>query len=444
MAIPLFQRARSLFAPAQPDDHDRTLLQRSVGTLGLSLTSTLVAVGISVLLARMLGASGYGSYTYAKTWIGVLGILAPLGFDVLALRGMAEFEARRDWGALKGLLRTSMRSSLACSLALAVVGAGFALLAPVEDAMRMPLLIALGLLPLAAVARIQAGAIQGLQHVMLAQLPGAVVQPLLLVTGIFAAWFALDGTLTASVAMGIQVVVGFVVVVVLGVALARIVPEPARAAETITRTRAWLGQALPLVFANGTFILLGATDTLMLGLMSDAEAVGTYAVAKRGATLITFLTAAIGTALGPTIASLWAQGETATLQRLLVRAIRGATLCSLPLGLGFALFAEPILSLFGPEFTAGSSVLVTLALAHTARVALGLGPLVLFMTGYERDAAIAAAGIAAANVALNLVLIPRFGIEGAAVATAACLMAIGGGLAWHTRRRTGLRTTVFA
>ena len=103
---------------------------------------------------------------------------------------------------------------------------------------------------------------------------------------------------------------------------------------------------------------------------------------------------------------------------------------------------EVFLGIFGPGFVDGYAALGILSSGQLGIVALGAVSLLLVMTGHELDAAIAAGAAALLNAALNTALIPPFGIEGAAAATALSTFALTVGLLLRVRQRLGLRPSV--
>ena len=89
-----------------------------------------------------------------------------------------------------------------------------------------------------------------------------------------------------------------------------------------------------------------------------------------------------------------------------------------PPRLPFLLFAEQALSRFGAAFVAGSDALRIVVLAQILTATAGSVSYLMTMTGHERRAAALFGCATAVHVVLNAVLIPEFGLEGAAVARA--------------------------
>jgi O-antigen/teichoic acid export membrane protein len=428
---------------SEPSERLRdVLVRRSLGTFGLTVAGTALSMATAVLLARILGTSGYGSYTYARTWIGVLGVFAPMGFEVLVLRTTAVHQAREQWRLMRGMLRRSSQLALVASLGIAIGASAFLQLSDVEAEMRVVIQIALLMLPIGALARIRVGAIQGLQHVLMAQIPGAIIQPALLGALVVAAYFALGGTLSASWAMAMTLLTSAITLLAVSAMLSNVFPESATASRPAYQTRAWLKSAIPLVFVNGAFVIMSATDTLMLGALKGPESVGAYAIAKRGALLITFVSGAVNTALAPTIANLDSSDDSERLQSVITKSMRLALLVAMPVGAVLILFGDWFLMMFGPEFVAGRDALTILSLGQIAQLGLGSVTLLLIMTGHERDAAIGAGVGAIINAGLNWLLVPTWGIEGAAVATALSMLLLGVWLVKRVHERLGIHPTV--
>lgn len=113
---------------------------------------------------------------------------------------------------------------------------------------------------------------------------------------------------------------------------------------------------------------------------------------------------------------------------------------ALPVLLTFVLVPGFVMGLFGPEFEVGASVLVILALGQFVNVSTGSVGFVLIMTGRERMARNNAAVAAGVNIVLQVLLIPRFGAVGAAIATAVSVALLNLTAAYLVHRSLGIWT----
>ena len=107
-------------------------------------------------------------------------------------------------------------------------------------------------------------------------------------------------------------------------------------------------------------------------------------------------------------------------------------------------FLKLLLSVFGEDFQAGYSVLVILCVSKLIGVAVGPVGLLLTMTHNERDNAVIVAIGAIVNAALNYLLIPQYGAEGAAVATGFSSIAVNIFLAAIVYKRLRINSTILS
>ena len=106
------------------------------------------------------------------------------------------------------------------------------------------------------------------------------------------------------------------------------------------------------------------------------------------------------------------------LQRGITKSTRIALALATPILLLLVLFGQWFLLLFGEGFASGYNALVILCIGQFVSVAVGPAGWILLMTGNEQKAVVALAVSTTLNITLNFMLIPRMGINGAAIATA--------------------------
>lgn len=194
----------------------------------------------------------------------------------------------------------------------------------------------------------------------------------------------------------------------------------------------------------GMGILFGQAGTLILGALKGAGVVGIYSVADKGAELLAFVLVAQNAAFSSTAASLYAAGDLETLQRLATRIARLTLLASLPLAILFIGFGHWfLLYSYGTQFTQAQKALAILATGQLVNVGMGLNSVLLMMTGHERDSARAVAVSAVVALLLNFVLIPIWGMLGAAISTAIGVVLINILATLALYRKTGIDSTVF-
>jgi len=420
------------------------MVRGTVGTFVLKVLNTVLAFGMSLLLARLLGAKEYGIYVYAISWASLLSVPAVMGLNTLLVREVAKYKALEDWGALRGIFRWSDSVVLLTSIGIASASALIVwfLQGKFSPEVRLALWIAMALVPLLSFLLLRQGGLQGLGHVVEAQVPQLFLLPatfLVLTVGVYFA-FGLSG----SVAVGLRLVAGLVAVITALFLLRKYLPEPVTGVPPRYRRREWFRSGLPLLFVGAAWIINQRISTVMVGTMLGPEVAGIFDVALKGAALINFTLLAVNIPLAPAVAELYARGEKERLQRLVTKSARVALLGSLPVALGIILFGREVLSIFGKDFVGGSSVLTILSVGQLVNVGMGSVALLLNMTGYEIDTAKGLVVSAGANALFNIILIPLWGMEGGAIATAASLIIWNMILLMWVHKRLGLEPTALS
>jgi O-antigen/teichoic acid export membrane protein len=414
------------------------LLTLRIGFSGLSFFG-------SVLLARLLGDVGFGFYSYAFAWIVLLGVPAMLGMDQLLARDIAAYHAREQWGMLRGLLRKATRAVSLASFGLALAAGGvasFLLRGHGPSPVLHTFWVALLLIPLITLTRVRQSAMQGLHRVAMGAMPEQLIQPGLLLGLLGAAYLLPEYRLTAAGAMGMNVVATAVAFLVGAVLLYRTLPPAVKAAPSVPLDLPLARSALPLLFIGGANVLFGQVDILILGVLKDAAAVGIYTVARKGADFISFPLTVQNSAFASTAASLYAVRDLERLQRLVTRLARLTFLASLPLGIFLMAFGRLLLYVYGPQFGDAQTSLAILSFSQLVNVAFGAVDMLLIVTGFERDAATAVGAGAAANLAFNFLLIPRWGSAGAAVGYSIGMVVWNVWMSVVLYRKTGIVSTV--
>lgn len=372
--------------------------------------------------ARLLGIGQFGTYAFASAWVFVLSVLATLGFNHALLRFVPTYVAHADWGGLRGILRRANLWVLAAAIAMGVLGS--LLLLGLSDCCLAPdrltaLLTALLIVPVLALSGLRQAVLRGLGRIPQALAPEWLLRPLLLIALLYAGARLLAVPLSASMALACALAASTVAFAVGAYWQRRALPGEMHAHAPVYRDRLWLGVAAPLLLLIGLNLVSSRLDVILLGMLAPIEQVGIYSAASRVADVVVFGLVSSNAVVAPLIARLHATGRHDELQRMVALAAKGICLLTLPLALLLLLFGRPILGLFGSGFEAGYPVLVILICGQLVNALAGPVGYLMTMTGHQNRAAAIVGMAALLNLLLNLLLIPRWGMLGAAVATAA-------------------------
>lgn len=410
-----FQKAKSRFSGSH-------VAKGASFALTVRVYGAALAYLTQLYLARAMGAEQLGIYVFAWTWLSLIAYLAPLGFDISVVRFLASYVSNKEWGKAHGIIRLAYTSALLASVSVAILGLVFIW---VTDDLTQPYTQALGIafatIPLVALVILQEGIARGFNWIYQVSMPNFVLRPtlfLLLVLTIAAFGYPVHSTWTIG-AMSCACLLTWIYQY--WRYRQSISPEIVNATR-IKNTRNWLAVSLPMVFVVSFEQLLANTDIVMLGMLDSPEATGIYNIAVRIVGIALFVFFAVSVFAAPRIAALYSQNKVPELIKFSSN-VRLAIALPTILGLVILiLIGVPLLAMFGSEFTRAYNAMTLLCVGVAARALAGPVDNLLIMTGQQNKLARVLGTVAMFNIVSNALLIPAYGMIGAACATTASML----------------------
>lgn len=400
-----------------PSASFRKLLTVSAILVAARVAGAALTFFTQVVLARWLGAEQLGIFVLAMSLGGVLAICCGLGFSAITPRFVSEYRMNNEPDLLLGFIHTSRRSLTVTSLI--VVGATIAavLLIPglVRPELRLPLMIGACMAPAMGVLRLGGALANVWRRHYLAFLPDVLLRSVLLLGAVL-----LLVTLTPQATVSVVLAANFAIVVAVtalqGKLLWReeLVPSGTRPRET--HQRLWWRTGVSLVVVILISSLLIETDVLLLGPLLSPKDIAVFNVCFRLTAFIGFGIYSIHQIMAPDLSDAFARRDRPTAELAISRANAisfGAGLLALT---AVAIFGKRVLNIVGPEFAQGQLSLILLAAAQVTAAAFGPAAQVLTV-GNQQDRCVVALGSGLLALAtLNVLLVPRYGLDGAGLA----------------------------
>lgn len=432
----------SAMGSLRPHTLVRRMLVGASATAVLQGASSAAGFAVAVVLARLLGESGYGSYAFAVACASVLTIPAGLGLNRFVVRGIATYEVKRQWGQLRGLVLGANKIVFVTSTGIAVLGCVIALtvLAPTY---RWVFVVAMLLIPVNALVLLRQATMQAFGRIVTGQMPEYVIRPVILLGGIGVLAVADRRVLTPPIAMGVNVAAVSVAFVAGVLGLRKAIPEQARAIAPRYEVRKWIAAALPMMLIGGMWQVNGYVTTIAVGTLGGARDAGIYSAVEKGGEFIVLLLVAANMPFAPVIARMHARGDRAGLEHTAERIAQVTVLAASAVAAFFVFFPGTYLGIFGHGFASGGAALRILALGQLFNAVAGPVGSVLIMTGHERAAIWGVGSGLVTTLALSLALIPALGVTGAAVADAASFVVWNTVLVVLCRRLVAINATAF-
>jgi O-antigen/teichoic acid export membrane protein len=213
------------------------------------------------------------------------------------------------------------------------------------------------------------------------------------------------------------------------------VPDPLPRDELARRFWAF---ALPRSFAGVFALTITWVDSLLLGAIEGTGAVGVYSAAIRWLIVGNVAGNAVTMAFAPQIAKVMAGTEQERAKPLFQEASALLVLLAWPAYATAMVFAPFLLTAFGDGFGDGATVIAITGIGFLLASAAGPIDMLLLMAGRSRQSLINTGVALVANIGANLVLIPRYGIRGAALAWTFSLLVANGLPLWQMWRSLGV------
>jgi O-antigen/teichoic acid export membrane protein len=413
-------------------------VQRVAGGALIALVGGVLSIGLTtayqLVIARQLGSSGFGLFVLALAVSSFLAESCDLGLDYGVLRFGGIAHSAREAARFRAVIFRALGGTLVAGIvAGALLAAGAGLVGrmfgkPELASILVPLAFAV---PCTGAAEVGRAALRATGRALPSVASDSMLAPLLrLVTG---GWAVAVTPSPHAAAIAYAATEAVVLMVTLWLVW-RALPRGGGAA----RVPGLFRFSLPMSLNRVILYTNNQTEIVVLGVLAPAATLGIFGVAKRLSMIIGALLTSVTVLFNPMVADLHHRGRIGELDRLFKTSTRWLFTLGWPVCLAEVLFAPAIVRLFGKGFASGAAALVILALGQLVNVGTGTVSNLLAMAGKTTLTLVNSIVFLALSLALDLVLIPRYGLIGAAAANAAAIAAVNLLRLWQTRRVLGI------
>ena len=218
------------------------------------------------------------------------------------------------------------------------------------------------------------------------------------------------------------IVIGLVVRRLHAALLARPVDDEGAPRPVREVAREFWGFSGPRAVSRVFNVALQRFDILLVGALRGPADAAVYTAASRFLVLGTMFVLAIQQVMAPKISELLARDDRERSQVLYRTTTAWLTIVSWPVYLIAAVFAPLLLHIFGQGYERGAPAVVILCLAMLVSTTCGPVDTILLMGGRSSLSLFNTGAALAVDVGLDLVLVPRYGITGAAIGWMAAIL----------------------
>lgn len=397
---------------------------KGAGTIYVGLALKLLIAFLAQRFAAVyLPISGFGSLVSGNAVLSLGGIVGGLGLA----SGLTRYLPRVDAKSKQSLVKYSFLISLIFSVVLSAATVMFANTVAVQVFNDPQLAVSLRIfgatIPFAVVFQIAIGGIRGEMLPRFRALIQDILQPIIRFGIIILAVVVAAGQAGFAVGYAVPYVIVSIIAVML---LWRILPDDEDNSQDTATMMEMISYSIPFTITGLSSFIYNSIDIFLILYFLDSRAVGIYGVAYALARILAMFSTAFGYLSTP-ISSQLEKSDNIN-EAIEVQAIiaRWTLIVSLAVAIPMIAFSSGLLGLiYRPAYSIGGSVLVILSVGFVIKNTLQVHKSILAALGKSKILAINTATTAILNIVLNIILIPRYGIEGAAVATSISFFLLG-------------------
>ncbi|MDQ1252300.1 MAG: hypothetical protein QG646_1421 [Euryarchaeota archaeon] len=407
-------------------------VNRIVTGSGVILVGTFIGMLFDILLKRVLTSqlspADFGTYSLALTVISITGAVATLGLNEGVPRYIAFFRGSHEEQKIHELIISAvMMGLIAGLLAMLVSPVLFEHLAGKGFDMQGRILAVVKILvfaiPFTILLNLTVAIYRGFDRTSVNMYFYNIIRPLSLLI------FASTAVFLGASLHGVVLSDVLSMVLTFGIMSVYFVRRPPLKPELNLKfsepTKQLIKYSLPLLISATLINLMTWTDTIILGYFKSTEVVGIYSAVIPLIGFLTMIINSMGFVYIPVASKLWGEKKTHLMAPLYQIMTKWCFMLTFPIFALMFLYPEFILTkLYGAQYASGAIVLRILSMGFVVNSYLGFRYHNIIASGdsnFLMKCSLASAGI---NILLNFMLVPQFGMVGAATASAVSFASI--------------------
>jgi O-antigen/teichoic acid export membrane protein len=402
------------------EDETAGARRMSLIAFAIRIASAAIAFLSQVIIARWTGTFEYGIYVFVWTAMIILGSFSCLGFQTAVIRFVPQYRRSEDLDRLRGILSTSRMFVMVSATLIAVCGVAIVLAFRdlIESYYFLPFILAFTCLPMLALGDVLDGTARANSWPVRALMPTYILRPFL-VLAFMAIAHGLGYEASAVTAVISAVAATYSTSMLQLFVITRNLDATYPSGPRKNELDLWIKVAFPIFLVEGFFFLLTNSDVLMVGMFLPPEDVAVYYATVKTLALVHFVFFAVKAGVAQHFAAQTGVENRDALKAFARQTVGWTFWPSLLMGLVVLVLGRFLLSLFGASFVEGYTLLFVLVAGVVLRASIGPAESLLNMTGNQNICAAIFAAVLTINITLNLMLIPVYGMMGAAIATSA-------------------------
>lgn len=414
---------KSILAKVKKDIHLNELFKGSATTFILKVSGMILGFVVVVVIDRGNGSDGVGFYSVINQLFILAGLISCFGTNNSILRYIGQFKHSDEQPKIKTLFRNILKLIVPSNVVMGVLLLFFA-----DDLAEhffhnkqyeLPVQAFALSLVLYAVTMVNIEFLRGIKRFVFSEFTRSLSRPLIFLLILLLFWKESYPMIYLVYFYVISIVLNFVISGIPVLSFLRTLKRPETSEP---RTKEILITSLPMMVTAASSAIMTSISLFLIEYYRDLGDVGIYNIAMRITMFIGIILMVVNTIAGPKLAELYWAKRDQELRRFIRQSTKIMFWMALIATAATILLSPWILDFFGEEYNAGNGALITLSLGFFVNASGGITGLLLNMTGHQAFLRNVVVATIILLFLLSIILIPLYGITGAAIATSTVIL----------------------
>ena len=407
--------------------------------------SALLLFLSGLTLTTLMSTAAYGEYAYALSWLVVILAIGKFGLDNSSLRLIPEYKVNSDAMLMHGFILVANLLAFIASLILVTISLGLIWFLFEEIWTQYGYLVILtgSIVPFLSLLMVNGSILRGMGYILIPQAVVKIMPHVLIITVALIFYNINNDELLSNEVLISITLSAYIASLVTVLFLYRSNLAKSPLVNRKYDLRKWTSISMPMMSTAIVVQVQNQVDIIIAGMYLSTEDIAVYSVAKKIVGIVVFGLSAVNVVAAPTISKLWFSNSKVELQNYLTVIARLLVATTIPVVIFVYLFGQTMLGLFGSDYKEGYVSLLILVAGQSISAIVGTVALIMNMTDRHNQLAFILFLTAISNMVLSLLLIPNFGIIGAAGASSIAVVASNTCLYFYILKAHGLDTLLY-
>jgi len=397
------------------------LINKSIKVLFIRVLGVLFFFGVTLFITNFFNVELVGKYDFSRSLIIFLGAISVFGMHQAILAYSGELNSENNLWYIRKIYHKMVFIVLVISILIFVFSQIFTLDSVTNltgislNSTGFKTILALFFYGL---TMLNIDVYRAINKIMFSEIYRNIIRYFLFFVGVLILYITNNSQFLVEVFL-----LNFVVLALISTIILLIVfSGKAHRKTTIITYKDILFKSGPMAVSAASFLLMQSMDILMLTKLTNYETVAYYGSALKLTMIIAIVLASVNSVIAPQISEHYFSKKFDLMKDNIKKGTRLIFLATMPLILGLALLPTLALSFFGSDYISAKNALLILLIGQVVNAFCGSVGIYLNMTGKQKIFQLILVSALLLNIILNFILIPKFGMTGAAIATSSSMI----------------------